>query len=220
MGIAERKERDRQRRRNDILDAAERLLVSKDFDAVTMDDVAQAAELSKGTLYLYFKSKEEIYLSVNVRALERMRECFEEAAAGETRGIDKVRAIGETYLKFSRVYPDYSNAVLRFEARRPGCLIDEPMARECHDSGVVLLKILEGAISDGISDGSIRPDVDPAETSVLLWALTDGIIRVIVAEGEHLRACHNLDPQGLLDAYFQLMYAALVPYGETTSRRS
>ena len=56
MGIAERKEREKLQRRNDIIDAAERLFFQHGFETPTMDDVAREAELSKGTLYLYFKS--------------------------------------------------------------------------------------------------------------------------------------------------------------------
>ena len=61
MGITERKEREKLQRREDILNAAERVFFSKGHKNSTMDDVAEEAELSKGTLYLYFKSKEGFY---------------------------------------------------------------------------------------------------------------------------------------------------------------
>ena len=57
MGIQERKEREKLQRREDIIDAAEKVFFKKDLDSATMDDVANEAELSKGTLYIYFKSK-------------------------------------------------------------------------------------------------------------------------------------------------------------------
>ena len=60
MGIAERKEREKEHRRNTILDAAEEVFFSKGINLATMDEVAERAELSKGTLYLYFKNKEEL----------------------------------------------------------------------------------------------------------------------------------------------------------------
>ncbi|MCK5408322.1 MAG: helix-turn-helix transcriptional regulator, partial [Candidatus Krumholzibacteria bacterium] len=60
MGIAERREREKEQRRIDIIDAAERVFFSKGWQAATMDDVAEAVELSKATLYLYFKNKEEL----------------------------------------------------------------------------------------------------------------------------------------------------------------
>ena len=64
MGIAERKEREKQQRREEIVQAAEEVFFSKGFEKSTMDDVAEKAELSKGTLYLYFKSKEELLIGI------------------------------------------------------------------------------------------------------------------------------------------------------------
>ena len=61
MGIAERKEREKEQRRKAILDAAEKVFFEKGLKYSTMDDVAEEAELSKGTLYLYFKNKEELF---------------------------------------------------------------------------------------------------------------------------------------------------------------
>ncbi len=62
MGILERKEKEKQQRRDDILGAAKEVFFSKGLMSATMDEIAEKAELSKGTLYLYFASKEELYL--------------------------------------------------------------------------------------------------------------------------------------------------------------
>ena len=72
MGVSERKERERERRREDILDAAEKVFFEKGIDLATMEDVALTAELSKATLYLYFSSKEEIYFAIFVRGQKKM----------------------------------------------------------------------------------------------------------------------------------------------------
>ena len=64
MGIQERKERERERRRQQIIVAAKKVFSEKGFNKATMDDIAGEAELSPGTLYLYFKNKEELYLVV------------------------------------------------------------------------------------------------------------------------------------------------------------
>ena len=78
MGIAERREREKQRRRNDILDAAEHVFFEKGLKSATMDEVAEEAELSKGTLYLYFKSKEDLYLGITERALTVLKQMFQQ----------------------------------------------------------------------------------------------------------------------------------------------
>ena len=60
MGIRERKEREKERRRQQITVAAKKVFSDKGFNRATMDDIANEAELSPGTLYLYFKNKEEL----------------------------------------------------------------------------------------------------------------------------------------------------------------
>ena len=70
MGIQERKEREKERRRQQIMVAAKRVFVEKGFAGATMEDIAREAELSAGTLYLYFKNKNELYASLTLRVLQ------------------------------------------------------------------------------------------------------------------------------------------------------
>jgi AcrR family transcriptional regulator len=70
MGIQERKEREKERRRQQIMVAAKRVFVEKGFGGATMEDIAREAELSAGTLYLYFKNKNELYASLTLRVLQ------------------------------------------------------------------------------------------------------------------------------------------------------
>ena len=70
MGIKERKQREKERRRQQIIIAAKRVFSEKGFAKATIDDIASEAELSPGTLYLYFKNKEELYASLSIRILQ------------------------------------------------------------------------------------------------------------------------------------------------------
>jgi len=70
MGIQERKEREGERRRQQIIVAARRVFSVKGFNKATMEDIAGEAELSPGTIYLYFKNKDELYASLSLRILQ------------------------------------------------------------------------------------------------------------------------------------------------------
>ena len=70
MGIAERKKKEKERRRQQILVAAKRVFSIKGFSKATMEDIAREAELSPGTLYIYFKNKEDLYASLSLRILQ------------------------------------------------------------------------------------------------------------------------------------------------------
>ena len=72
MGIQERKQRERERRRQQIIVAAKRVFSERGFSKATMEDIASEAELSPGTLYLYFTNKDELYASLSLRILQYM----------------------------------------------------------------------------------------------------------------------------------------------------
>ncbi len=69
MGIQERKKREKEIRCQQIIIAAQKIFSSKGFNKTTMEDIAKKAELSPGTLYLYFKNKDELFASLSMRIL-------------------------------------------------------------------------------------------------------------------------------------------------------
>ena len=66
MSLAKWKEREKEQRQNDIINAARKLFADKDFDEVSMDEIAREVGLGKSTLYLYFKNKESLYFAVDL----------------------------------------------------------------------------------------------------------------------------------------------------------
>lgn len=70
MGIQERKQREKERRRQQIIVAAKRVFVRKGYGRATMESIAKEAELSTGTLYLYFRNKSELWGTLAVRVLQ------------------------------------------------------------------------------------------------------------------------------------------------------
>ena len=214
MGTAERREREREERRKSILDAAERVFLSKGVKEATMDEIAETAEVSKGTLYLYFRSKEEIYLAINHRALKILRAMFEAVMTTGEAGVRKIREIGRAYYEFSQKYPDYFEAMMHFDAEMTKLEEAGPVGRECHEEGMGVLGLVAEAIRTGIEDGSIRSDLDPMKTAILLWGQTDGVIRVVARKCEHLREFENLDLRNLIEDFFIFVYGALKPTGD------
>ena len=72
MGIQERKKKEKERRRQQIIVAAKRVFSAKGFSKATMEDIAREAELSPGTIYIYFKNKEDLFASLSLRILQFM----------------------------------------------------------------------------------------------------------------------------------------------------
>lgn len=209
MGIAERREREKQQRRNDILDAAENVFFEKGLKNATMDEVAEDAELSKGTLYLYFKNKEELYLGITERALTVLKQMFQQAVNGKNTGIEKVRAIGEAYLEYSRKYANYFKMVLYYEMAQTDLEMEQDIQDRCHQLGQQTLEILSQAIIFGIEDSSIRDNVDPIKTAFMLQGMTSGMIQLISREEDHIKNLEKFEPDELMTYFFDFIIDAL-----------
>lgn len=191
MGTVERRQREKDKRRSEIIDAAEKLFFSKGFNSVTMDDVAEAVELSKGTLYLYFKNKIDIYLAVTCRGLEILIDLFSQAVQDKKNGFLQVLTIGRAYYDFFKDYPNYFNAVVFWDVSMIETSHDSPTAQICSELGDKALALVGQAIGQGVKDGSIRPDIVPAKAAVVLWSQSTGVLQFLASKGQHFLEDHQ-----------------------------
>jgi AcrR family transcriptional regulator len=178
-----------------------------------MDEIAARVELSKGTIYLYFKSREALFLGVDLRALRELRDRFQAAAEAEGSGLDRVRAIGQAYFTFSQECPEYFRIMTFVDAMDVAALHDvdhEPLAGKCNAVGQSLIGILADTVRAGTEDGSMAADLDPLLTSALLWGQSNGLIQLYNTHKDHMRE-HGLDLEPLLPEFLRLTGRALAP---------
>lgn len=182
--IAERRQEERDRRRVEILDAAEALYAELGWDAVTMDRVARRARLSRGLLYVYFRDKADLHLGLVERALDTLRERFVAARQGKGTGLDAVEAIGRAYLEFARELPHYFDACARYQALvGPDDSNTDSSEVACANAGHRVHETIVGSLNEGVADGSIRADLgDPYVTALALWAFTHGVIQIVATK--------------------------------------
>lgn len=194
MGIAERKEREKEYRRSMIIDAAERVIFSNRIDTSTMDQIAEEAELSKGTLYLYFKSKTDLYLAIQERGMSILAEKFARVLAEKRKGIDLLQRFGEVYFDYANEYPNYFGAEMYCRSQE---FVEEVLQSDQYlatrQKRVELVEYLIRAIHIGIQDGSIRRDVNPQTLSLMLYASINGMIQVYQLRKNALK--HELFPE-------------------------
>jgi len=182
--ISERRQEEKDRRRSEIVDAAEALYAETGWDGITMDQVARRARLSRALLYVYFRDKADLHLALVERALDALRESFEQARQGQPNGIAEVEAIGRAYLAFSREKPHYFDACVRYQAHET--CSDEAHANEaaCMAAGHRCHEVIVGSLNRGVADGTIRGDLgDPYVTALSLWAFSHGLIQIASTKG-------------------------------------
>lgn len=206
--IAERRVEEKERRRAEILDAAESLYSQKGWDAVTMEQVARTARLSRALVYVYFRDKEELLFAIGERAMKLLHERFVTAAAGHLEGMDQVEAIGRAYMGYAIEFPYYFDFCVRYQARSATA---DPGSNEtaCQVSGDAAIEVLVRSIETGKQDGSIRTDVGESMLlAVTLWAFTHGVIQLAMAKGSELARMGVATPELANYAFAQIRRVA------------
>ena len=202
--IAIRRGEEKERRRTEILDAAEALYSKKGWDALTVDQVARSARLSRALVYVYFRDKEDLLFAIGERAMRLLHDRFKAAIAGTARGMDQVDAIGRAYMGYAHEFPHYFDFCTRFQSHS---METDSSTNEgaCQVAGDLVLGTVVQAIETGIRDGSIRADVgDPRLLALTLWAFTHGIIQIAMAKGSDL-ARRGVAVQDFSNYAFQLL---------------
>ena len=177
MSFTDIKEREKEEKRNAIVDAAEKLFFSKGFDSVTMGDIAKEVGVNRATLYLYFEDKEEIFFAIVLRATRIMNSMFKEGASNAATGLEKIEAVGDAYLAFFQKHPDYYRLLEYSNSQR----FNAPC---CNSIGEIdtlsreLITIMCDAIKTGITDGTIRKDVEPLQTAIFFASASESLVNV------------------------------------------
>ncbi len=196
MGIEERKIREKEKRKNQIIDAAEEIIFSKGLDQATMDEIAEEAELSKGTLYLYFKNKNELYMAIAERGSNLLNSRFAKIFTEDYSGIELIRQMGETYLDFVRNNPGYFNAFQYYESlKNVEELKKSNMAQTCEENMREAMTFMIRALQIGMQDGTIDDSYNPKELAIIIWSSTRGITTInhMKKAGHHFKILDEME---------------------------
>lgn len=209
MGVAERKQREKILRRNAILDAAEDVFFKEGIENASMDQVAKKAELSKGTLYLYFKSKEELYRAIILRGFIILKRQLKDAAIPNETGFENVKAISQAYIQFSNEHLGYFNAILHYQNDIFDRKNSEPISVQSLEGGNAVIQVLINALDKGKQDGSIQPSIQSVETAFVLWSQITGLLQVIQRKMSIITYHYKIKHNDLLENYFSLLEHSL-----------
>ena len=174
---ATRREREKAQRREDILQAAREVFFERGIHHATVDEVAEQAQVSKGTVYLYFDTKETILAHLLVEGLEKLVGDLEAAfAPDEPRSApERIRSLARAYLKFYQTYPSYFNLMSSFDRGH----FQESIPSELYTQ--VLMRSLRGlewvvrAVEQGRAEGTLRGD-DARHVASVFWAGLNGVL--------------------------------------------
>ncbi len=176
MGIKERKEREKERRRQQIIVAAKRIFSAKGFNKATMEDIAEEAEISPGTIYIYFKNKDELYASLSIRILQHLNIRLEHVK--NQNNLNDEQRIASLKDALYDIY-DFDPLILinLFHLQSSESLknLSDELLSEIKRLSQSSLKIMSDIFSEGISTG-VFIKANPNALADIFWALFSGVI--------------------------------------------
>ncbi|MFQ5595705.1 MAG: TetR/AcrR family transcriptional regulator [Anaerolineae bacterium] len=178
MGTQERRERERLARREQILEAAKEVFEEKGFLNATTEEIAQRAELAVGTLYRYFQSKEEMYISLLFESIEIFRNELERIQGLPGSPDEKLRAFWDFLYTYYQEYPAYYRTLtfLHNEGLREA--VSPEVIEEINRRTGRNFSLAAQIVQEGMEAGIYRAG-DPREVVDVLWSLLTGLVQLM-----------------------------------------
>lgn len=193
MGIAERKNRQKQALRERILDAARRIVMREGFAALSMRKIADAIEYSPATLYLHFASRDEIAQALCAEGYAQLLETFV-PLAGIADPAERLKALGRAYVAFGVAHPETYRLIFMEDPSYTGAALGgaaKGKALAGEDTGI--------AASDETGSEAAAPEDDPGEAA----------LHIMISALEELKAAGRLSASMDVTVWAEAFWANL-----------
>ncbi len=159
-----------------ILEAARVVFFRDGFMDANLDEVAERAEVAKGTLYRYFESKADLYVAVLARDGRLFEDRLRATVSGELSPSEQVRRTARFYVEHWTRNREYFPIFWALENQAVIGEIPPGLVEEVTKLWEECLRILADVIARGVREGSFR-SCDPWEVANILWTLANGLIQ-------------------------------------------
>lgn len=188
MSISQRKQRERGEMRDLILDAARSIFLEKGYDQTSIRNIAEKIEYSPGTIYLYFKEKDEIFHALHEEGFRRMLGKME-PLQHVADPMERLKAMGKVYLQFARDNKDFYDLMFIMGA----AMNHDP---EKWEMGERTLAFLKQVIKDCQAKGHFKGH-DPEYLSFMIWSQVHGMAALYCRD--RCQAYQDIEPLELME---------------------
>ncbi len=196
-------------RGREILAVAEQLFADRGFDGVSMQQIAEGAEVSKANIYHHFQSKEALYLAVLKHAFEDMKVLLNDLQQGDELSVDQLARFSAEHLRDLHAKSTVTRLILRElldgDGSRGRLLAEQVFAE--------YFELLRNLLVQCQSRGEVRQDVDVDHMAAALVGLNVFLFQAWPAM-KHLPDAAFDDQQTSGAKMFALLYRGLLPAGE------
>lgn len=165
----------KRKKKKEILDSALYCFAKKGFQSATIDEIVAHSKISKGAIYNYFKSKEEIYLELVNEETAAMNQQLTEQIATFKTALEKLQYLFDLYMSNNPAHPDRIDSIVVHYEFRLFALRDERLQEVLKErSNTFFIQFISNILEEGKASGEFKSDIDSSVTANLFWAIIDG----------------------------------------------
>ncbi len=179
MSTQLRREKDKIRRRKQIMKAARKLFFKKGFRGTSMDMIASKCQLAKGTLYLYFANKEDLYISLVEDGIQVLGDMMEEALCGVQGVEEQLMTMARTHFRYTVEHKEYHSILTHLTAGDVSEICKKVDSEKlAHMQALERTQFMKAVqfIQAAIDSGEFRADLDPLKSMMMIWMSVSGAI--------------------------------------------
>jgi AcrR family transcriptional regulator len=195
MGTKERKLREKQARKREILAAARELMLDEGINGTSINKIAKHAELGVGTIYFYYRSKEELFVELQIEGLALLNDRIEQACSGQKDPAERMRCMATAYREFSKQDKNYFEVINSFLSA-PDIILSADHKNRIDTHGNQILGHVRGSLEEGMATGRFRDDLSVQKSAVAFWGMLHGLVQFrklqdTIIESGHFRQYFN-----------------------------
>lgn len=175
MNPIPRKQRDKLLRRTDILNAATVVFAGKGYHKAAMSDIAEEAEYAVGTIYLYFKDKKALYLTLIDEKVVELIRCVKEKAGKAQSASEKLRILIEEEFSYFEKNEDFFRIYFSEAGLERWAIKDKPL-KVTVEKATKFLDYYAEIMRQAQEENTIKKDIDPKRAAYLLAGMIKSVI--------------------------------------------
>ncbi|KAF0155509.1 MAG: transcriptional regulator TetR family [Syntrophaceae bacterium] len=183
MSSEERRNKEKENRKNSILKAARKLFFERGFKSVTVDLIAAKAEVSKGSIYLYFDSKEEIYTQILISANIEHHKEVENFIKQDGTASELLVTFARDYVNFFLDNNELFRILMTFMLHADNMNLTEEQNTQLIHTTNENIRTISEILQKGVDAGEFVSNIDSRQVQNAIWGLLNGVISLYMFTG-------------------------------------
>ena len=180
---------------------AEKLFETKGYEATSVDDIAREMDISKSTLYVYFKSKQQIWDALVCKYMEHLLEDAKKAAEGKGSFEKRYYKLCFDIAEKFEEHPMFYKATLGTISMD----MEQEIYKKIYEVGEATNEAIADFIRSGIKEGVVRKDIDIYPAVIMMWSSISGIISMASDKEEYLKMRFKMSKEDYLKKAFRML---------------